>query len=203
MSRRINKSKAKTMLILPDCSEKSDNELVALTLQEKSYFKCLMDRYEAKLKRYILRISSINLEEAEDILQDVFLKVYKNLNGFDQNLKFSSWIYRITHNEVISQHRKAQARPRLTEISEEIIKNIRSEFDLEREIHNTHLAGLISGALDGLKPAHREVLILKFFEEKSYEEISDILKKSTGTVATLIRAAKKEFKEQWPAEKAE
>jgi len=189
------------MLILPNCLEKSDSELVALTLQEKGYFKCLMDSYEAKLKRYILRISNVSLEEAEDILQDVFLKVYKNLNGFDPNLKFSSWIYRITHNEVISQHRKAQARPRLTEISEEIIKNIRSEFDLEGEIHNAHLADLIKAALDDLKPIHHEVLILKFFEEKSYEEISDILKKSTGTVATLIRSAKKEFKEKWRTEK--
>jgi len=186
------------MLINTDCAEKSDSELVALTLEEQSYFKCLMDRYEPKLKRYILRISNVSLEEAEDILQDVFLKVYKNLNGFDADLKFSSWIYRITHNEVISQHRKAQARPRLTEISEDIIKNIRSEFNLEAEIHNTHLATLISAALDNLKPVHREVLILKFFEEKSYEEISDILKKSTGTVATLIRSAKKEFKEKWP-----
>lgn len=189
------------MLISPDCSEKSDNELVALTLRDKGYFKCLLDRYEAKLKRYILRISNVNLEEAEDILQDVFLKVYKNLNGFNQDLKFSSWIYRITHNEVISRHRKAQARPRLTDISEEIINNIRSEFDLEQEIHNNHLAGQISLALDDLKPEYREILILKFFEEKSYEEISDILKKSTGTVATLIRSAKKEFKGKWPAEK--
>ena len=62
------------------------------------------------------------------------------------------------------------------------------------------MAGQIALVLKDLKPAYREILILKFFEEKSYEEISDILKKSTGTVATLIRAAKKAFKAKWYVE---
>jgi len=126
------------------------------------------------------------------------LKVYKNLNGFDPDLKFSSWIYRITHNQMISRHRYKQARPRLVAINEEIIKRIRSEFDLEKEVNNNYLAEEIKKVLAQLKPAHREILVLKFFEEKTYEEISDILKKPTGTVATMIRAAKQEFKSKWP-----
>ena len=188
------------MLVFQDGMDKSDNELVALTLEEKGYFRYILERYEGKLKRYILRLSGVNNEEAEDILQDVFIKVYKNLNGFDQDLKFSSWIYRITHNEVISHHRKIIARPQLSEINEEVAEKIRSEFDLEEEVHNRHMAGQIALVLKDLKPAYREILILKFFEEKSYEEISDILKKSTGTVATLIRAAKKAFKAKWYVE---
>jgi len=188
------------MIIPSDCSNKNDNELVALTLEDKGYFRCLMDRYEEKLKRYILRLSNVNLEEAEDILQDVFIKVYKNLRDFDKDLKFSSWIYRITHNQVISHHRHKSARPQLTGISEEIIKNLRAELDLVDRTEAGFLSGEIFAVLNQLKPNHREILLLKFFEEKSYEEISDILKKPAGTVATLIRAAKKEFKDKWPGE---
>ena len=65
------------------------------------------------------------------------------------------------------------------------------------EIENRDLQREISAVLTKLKPIHREVLVLRFFEEKSYEEISDILKKPNGSVATLIYSAKKELKEKY------
>lgn len=180
-----------------DINEKTDNELVALTLEDKGYFLYLLRRYENKLKRYIYRISNFSSEEAEDILQEVFLKVYKNLNDFDPNLKFSSWIYRITHNQVVSHHRQNLARPKVVEIDEVVINKIKDEFDLEEELQLNYQKEEISHVLDNLKPKYQEILILRFFEEKSYEEISDILKKPSGTVATLIHEAKKEFKNYW------
>jgi len=180
-----------------ELNEKTDNELVALALEDKGYFLYLLKRYENKLKRYIYRISNFSAEEAEDILQEVFLKVYKNLNDFDPDLKFSSWIYRITHNQVISHHRQNLARPKTVEIDELVINKIKDEFNLEEELQLNYQKGEISRVLDNLKPKYREILILRFFEEKSYEEISDILKKPSGTVATLIHEAKKEFKNYW------
>lgn len=178
-------------------NEKSDSELVALTLEDKGYFLYLLRRYEDKLKRYIYRISNFSQEEAEDILQEVFLKVYKNLNDFDADLKFSSWIYRITHNQVVSHHRQNLARPKVVEIDEVVIEKIKDEFNIGDKIELDNLKNEISQVLDYLKPKYREILILRFFEEKSYEEISDILKKPSGTVATLIHDAKKEFKKYW------
>ena len=86
--------------------EKTDAELVELALENQAYFSDIVYRYQTKLTYYIRRLSNFPDEEIEDILQDVFIKVYKNLNDFDQSLKFSSWIYRITHNEVISKYRK-------------------------------------------------------------------------------------------------
>ncbi|MCD4694214.1 sigma-70 family RNA polymerase sigma factor, partial [bacterium] len=59
-----------------------------------------------KLLGYIMKISSFSIDEAEDVLQEVFIKVYKNLYGFDENLSFSAWIYRITRNETITHFRK-------------------------------------------------------------------------------------------------
>ena len=78
-----------------------DEQLVQLSLNNQDYFYYLMKRYEIKLLRYIKRLTTVSPEEAKDIIQEIFIKVYRNLNGFNPKLKFSSWIYRIAHNEII------------------------------------------------------------------------------------------------------
>jgi len=180
----------------------SDAELVKLTLKDSENFLYLMQRYEAKLLRYIRRISNLNEDDAQDILQEVFIKVYNNLNNFDSSLKFSSWIYRITHNSVISNFRKLKARPQkiLWDDNEDFIKNIASEFNLEKEIDGKLDREIILQILDKLDFKYKEVLELKFLEDKTYNEISDILKKPAGSVATLIHRAKKEFSKKFPPE---
>ena len=65
------------------CHKMTDGELVKLTLKNQEYFRYIIERYDDKLLRYILRISSMSREDAEDVLQDVFISVYKNLNGFE------------------------------------------------------------------------------------------------------------------------
>ncbi|OGF25959.1 hypothetical protein A2303_01365 [Candidatus Falkowbacteria bacterium RIFOXYB2_FULL_47_14] len=178
--------------------DKTDQELVALTLENQGYFLYLLKRYEDKLKRYILRISNVSGDEAEDILQDTFVKVYRNLNDFDQNLKFSSWIYRITHNEVISHYRRRQARPEgyRLELSEELAHKLASDLDTEREIDLGLLRDNLEAALSNIDEKYREVIILKFFEGLDYREISDVLKKPVGTIGTLINRAKNKLREE-------
>jgi len=172
----------------------SDEDLVKLTLKKQDNFLYLIRRYEAKLSRYVKRIAGLNKEDTEDILQEVFIKTYQNLNSFDKDLKFSSWIYRIAHNEVIDNYRKKQARPQeITYDSETILNNIISEFDINREVDQKYLQDNITRILNSLDIKYREVLVLKFLEEKEYKEISDIIKKPMGTVATLISRAKKQF----------
>ncbi|MCX6795760.1 MAG: RNA polymerase sigma factor [Candidatus Falkowbacteria bacterium] len=180
-----------------DYSSKTDNELVLLALEDQAFFAGIMNRYSDKLARYIRRISNFGEEEVEDVLQDIFIKVYKNLNDFDNDLKFSSWIYRITHNQVISHHRAKSARPQTVEIDDFLANRLRAEIDLTAEIEGKDLKKEVATMLSVLKPIHREILVLRFFEEKSYEEISDILKKPNGSVATLIYSAKKELKEKY------
>jgi len=71
--------------------ELNDAELVALTLENQSYFIHIVNRYRAKLASYLRRISGLGPEDLEDVLQEVFIKIYLNLNDFDQDLKFSTW----------------------------------------------------------------------------------------------------------------
>lgn len=177
------------------CLEKSDEELVALTLENQDFFACLMERYEQKLTRYIRRISAATVEDAQDLLQEIFLKVYRNLNGFDQKLKLSSWIYRIAHNQVVSHWRKTKVRPQVLKFEgdDDFLKFIASDVDLARDTERKFTGAQVRNAIGKLDEKYREVLILKFLEGKDYQEISDILRRPLGTVATLINRAKKQF----------
>lgn len=181
-----------------DCEKKTDEELVSLTLKNKEYFGCIIERYEQKLLRYMRRITNIAEDELKDVLQDTFISAYYNLNDFDVSLKFSSWIYRISHNQVISTHRKNKARPHgnLVDIDENILANIADDFDITKSVDIKYLRQHIDKILDHLDEKYKEVLVLRFFEEKDYKEISDILKKPMGTIATLISRAKKQFKDE-------
>jgi len=179
-----------------DRVKKTDIELIKLSLKNRDCFVYLIERYEKKLLRYIMRISGLRKEDAEDILQDVFLKVYQNLNDFDSDLKFSSWIYRIAHNQTISNHRKLKSRPQEISIDESAFNNFASNLDLEKDVDRVVLKKTVGAILMKMDDKYREALVLRFMEDKSYQEISDILKKPIGTVAVLIRRAKDQFKKK-------
>ncbi len=180
---------------MSDYAQKTDIELVKFSLEQADHFLYLMNRYEKQLLYYIRRISGLNLQDAEDLLQEVFVKTYYNLNGFDPKLKFSSWIYRIAHNQVVSEIRKIKARP-LYYYEEQDLINIVNSLEVDNSVDKNILKDEIQGFLANLDKKYREVLVLKYLEEKDYKEISDILKKPIGTVGTLMNRAKKKLKEE-------
>ncbi len=176
----------------------SDNQLVKKALEDVENYSFLVERYETKLKFYILRISNFSYEETQEILQEVFIKVWKNLREFDDSLKFSSWIYRIAHNETISEYRKKETRGQDKQVflEEDLFHNIPSGLDIPQETDRSINVKIVHQVLALLPKNYREILILRFFEDKNYDEISDILKKPSGTVATLLHRAKQAFYEQ-------
>ena len=178
------------------CNEKTDVELVGMSLIDSMHFLCLTKRYEDKLLRYIIRISKFSREDAEDVLQDVFIKTYFNLNDFDKDLKFSSWIYRIAHNEAVSAIRKKVVRPSIALDVEDLVK-FGDSFDMTKEMDNALDRKMIDEALSKLDEKYREVLVLRFLDEKDYVEIADILKKPISTVGNLILRGKKLFKDEY------
>ncbi|MCD5381325.1 MAG: RNA polymerase sigma factor [Candidatus Pacebacteria bacterium] len=174
----------------------SDEELVKHTLQDKSVFGELVERYEAKLTRYIIRLGVRDIDDQLDVLQDIFLKTYRNLNAFDTSLKFSSWIYRIAHNEAISWYRKKNVRPEghLIGDSEEMLSFLSAKTEsADVSFDKTINAEVVNEALLEIDSKYREAIILRFFEHKEYEEISDILKIPTGSVGTLLHRGKKQL----------
>lgn len=174
----------------------SDEELVQKILEDKSFFGELVDRYEAKLTRYIARLGVRDPEEQLDVLQDIFLKTYRNLNGFDTSLQFSSWIYRIAHNEAVSWYRKKNVRPEghLIGESEEVLSFLSSkEEGADVSFDKGINAKMVNEALLEIDDKYREVIILRFFEHKEYEEISDILQIPIGSVGTLLHRGKRQL----------
>lgn len=188
----------KEQITIVNYQELSDEKLVEEVLKNKDLYSLLVERYEEKLLRYVLRISASSLEDAQDILQEVFISAYRNLNSFDRDLKFSSWIYRITHNRVISHYRKVTARPKTTtyEGDNELLNILASNDDIARDLERKYTAQEVRMVLDLMEERYREILVLKFLEDKDYKEIADVLEKPMGTVATLINRAKKQFKEK-------
>lgn len=185
------------MIDVSQAEKLTDEELVSLTLENQDYLLFLINRYKGKLFNYIRRITNVSPDDVEDLLQEVFLKVYLNLNDFDSSLKFSTWIYSITRNQVISNHRKLKVRAEGHSVEiDELARSIMSDANIEGSIDHDYLKDNISKVLDGIDKKYREVLILKYLEEKSYEEISVIIRKPSGTVGSLINRAKLEFRKE-------
>lgn len=180
-----------------ELASKTDEELAKESLTDESCYARLMERYERKLMRYVMRLVSLTKEDAEDVVQDVFIKTYLNLNDFDPSLKFSSWIYRIAHNETVSKLRKMKARPQIVDGEDgEQFEKIVSEINTESELDRKYASEKVREALEKLDRKYREVLVLRFLEEKDYKEISDILKKPLGTVSVLLNRAKAKLKKE-------
>ncbi|NNM83676.1 sigma-70 family RNA polymerase sigma factor [Candidatus Parcubacteria bacterium] len=179
----------------------TDEEIVRRTLSDKEAFALLIKRYEAKLLRYLERLGVGVREDREDILQNAFIKAYKNLNGFDLTLPFSSWMYRIAHNEAMSFFRNRHARPQviLSEEGEALITELQDENSDASALTELRLSGEeLAKAFATLSPQYRDALTLRFFEGRSYAEISDILEVPVGTVSTLIHRAKRTLRSALP-----
>ncbi len=185
---------------MKDLKEKSDSQLVTLALKNQDSFEHLVNRYEKKLSRYVRRLYGLSSECIEDVLQEAFIKIYVNLNDYDPSYSFSSWAYRITHNETVNylrKNKKVTIVPLETddEESANLIDILKSEIDVAKEVSRKDIAERIRKAISMLPDKYREVLVLRYMEDMDYKEISDILRMPMGTVATTINRAKEKFKQ--------
>ena len=168
----------------------SDEKLVELSIGDDNYYEQLVVRYESKLQRYIIRFIGCSLEDAQDIVQEVFISAYRNLNSFDSELKFSSWIYRIAHNQAVNHFRHAKSHP-ATATEDDKLEVFPAEQDIEKELGQKMDNSQLRSAINNLDEKYKEVLVLRYMEEKDYTEISDILRKPAGTISSLISGAKR------------
>lgn len=171
----------------------TDEEIVDLVQQgDKDKYDEIVKRYENKLFVYLKNLTNQPTEEIEDLLQEVFIKSYINLQSFDSKKKFSSWIYRIAHNQAVDFIKHKQFKKQIIDDNEEFIDNkekLIEELEIEHEQER-----LIQSRITLLNLKYREVIILFYFENKSYEEISDILHIPVSHVGVLIFRARKELK---------
>lgn len=168
----------------------TDEQLVEKIIKEdKQLFSRLIERYEKKILRYVFYLTG-EKEESQDIAQNIFIKAFINLKSFNKSFKFSSWFFRIAHNEAVNFLKKKKYN---LSFDEKILK-IEDEKKVDEELFKKDLEKTVKKCLKKLPILYKEVIDLFYFENLSYEEISDILKIPPGTVAIRLSRAKKFLK---------
>jgi len=171
----------------------TDEELAILTLRDSRRFDVLVERYTDKIVRYVARVIG-QKHDAEDVTQEVFLKAFVNIASFNAKLKFSSWLYRIAHNESVNFIKKHYRHKKVV-FDEAVLYETSSEKTIFDKLAAEDDVRLVRRALARLAPRDRELLELAFWEEKSYLEIADILKMSVNSVGPSIHRAKNKMRE--------
>jgi RNA polymerase sigma-70 factor (ECF subfamily) len=151
---------------------------------DQELYAILVERYQHMLLRYAKSLIH-DEHKAADVVQESFIKAFINLQGFDTKKKFSSWIYRIVHNEAMNSIKKQKKEISLPENFE-----FASSEDIEATFNQQEIVMAVQAHLNKLPLIYAAPLTLRYMEEKSYEEISDILHVPLGTVATRISRAK-------------
>jgi len=174
-------------------SERTDEEIARLVQSgDINLFGKLIERYEEKIKRYGKKFLA-GSEDIEDIVQDVFIKAYENIQSFDTKRKFSSWLYRIAHNEFVNALKKHKKRP-LSFFELDIILPHLSAEEINQKIDNQEILKNLDAYLDKLSLKYREPIILYYIEELSYKEIADVLHIPISTVGIRLKRAKEKIK---------
>jgi len=168
----------------------TDEKLVShIRTEQKEAYTEIVRRYEKKLTRYAMYLLH-DSHIADDVVQQSFIKAYINLNGFNIQKSFSSWIYRIVHNEAINVIKKYKKEVHLFETSD-----FESSQDVVEDYSKKELTQMVKSCLEQMPIEYSEPLTLFSLEEKSYTEISDILRMPVSSVGTRIRRAKQLMKQ--------
>ena len=188
-----------------DHERRQDEELVSrLRAGEEAAYEALLERFQQPVYNLAFRLLN-DPGDAGDVVQEVFLKVFRNVGHFRRQSSLRTWIYRITVNEAHNQ-RRWFFRHRSREVglederdaarNREVPDSERSPFDyaFDRERHV-----LIEKALARINPLFREVVVLRDVEELSYEEIADVLEISLGTVKSRIMRGREALREELAA----
>lgn len=178
----------------PELAQKTDEELALLVQgNNDTAFGVLMNRYQPKMLRYGKRFLA-DESLIEDAVQEVFIKTYQNIQGFDGDRPFSPWIYRIAHNTFVNALRQKSRNPIIAVDLDALIAHPSYERDPESEEEVAEIKKRIDEGLANLSSKYREVLILYYVENLSYQEIADILRVPLGTVGIRMKRARESLK---------
>lgn len=179
----------------------SDAEVVASHLSgDRWAFEELVNRYNRRLLNFVYRTIG-DRERAEDLIQEVFIRVHRHLHRFDQTKKFSTWIYTIASNLAKNELRNRSRNPLV------LFQTIKKHWEADHrplEFEDTkcrpddlyrkrHLKDLVAWAVEQLPEHHRIVFVLRELQGKTYEEIAEVTDCNLGTVKSRLNRARNRF----------
>ncbi len=184
-----------------------DTELVRRVLGgEDSLFSVLVRRYQVRVVAHVARMVG-SREDALDLAQEIFLKVYQALDRYNPEFKFSTWLFRIAGNAAIDHLRKRRPRTVPLEIADpesrtgvSAIEHASSGLDPYGELRNVQRGEAISKAIAELPLEFRELITLRHFGGLSYEEIARLKNMPLGTVKNKLFRARVVLKERLAGE---
>lgn len=165
---------------------------------ELAAFEQLVATYEKRIYALAYR-SSGNIQDAQDITQEVFLRVYRSLDRFRQNSSFGTWVYRITMNICVDFARHNAARPETVSLTQEDgerpLKDATALNQPEQAAENQELRIELHTALQLLSAEHREIVLLRDVADLSYTAIAAALEISEGTVKSRLARARNRLRD--------
>ena len=171
----------------PELSTKTDEEIAVFVQQgESECFGLLVERYEAKIARYARKFL-FDSEDSKDLVQEVFLKAYINIQSFDPARKFSPWVYRIAHNEFINAGKKRARIPVFTFDFDLLFPHPAASETADGEANRRDMRHILNQSLGKLDAKYREPLVLYYFEEMDYQEIAEILQIPVATLGVRLK----------------
>jgi len=194
---------APTFRAIADLRALEDTALVNAYLDgETRSFDVLVERYQTRLLNFVYRIVG-DRERAEDLVQEVFVRVYRHLARFDRSKKFSTWIYTIASNLAKNELRNRSRNPlvlftSMTKGWEDEERPLEFEDPSSRPddlFRKRHVREMVESSVAQLPTHHREVFMLREIEGRSYEEIAEITHCNLGTVKSRLNRARNSFAE--------
>jgi RNA polymerase sigma-70 factor (ECF subfamily) len=179
-----------------------DSAVVSAFLSgEERAFQELVERYQTRLLNFIFRTIG-DRERAEDLVQEVFIRVYRHIHRFDRSKKFSTWVYTIASNLAKNELRNRSRNPLV--LFQTMKGAAREDDDRPLQFEDTtarpddlyrkrHLRELVEETVAQLPEHHRQVFVLRELEGKSYEEIAEITDCNLGTVKSRLNRARNAF----------
>lgn len=167
---------------------------------EERAFSELVDRYQTRLLNFIYRTIG-DRDRAEDLVQEVFIRVYRHLHRFDRSKKFSTWVYTIASNLAKNELRNRSRNPlvlfqTMQGAGDDEDRPLQFEDNTSRPddmYRKRHLRELVEDTVAKLPEHHRQVFVLRELEGKSYEEIAEITDCNLGTVKSRLNRARTAF----------
>jgi RNA polymerase sigma-70 factor (ECF subfamily) len=173
-----------------DSREQLIEQMLILRCQmgDKDAFATLIERYQRPLRYFISRLLD-DAQVSEDILQETWLSVVKRIHRLRKTEAFSTWLYRIARNKVYHQLRKKK-------VWSELNENIPAPDENEADVVWLEDVAKVHRCLKELRPEHKEVLMLRFLEQMSYDQIAQVVNCTIGTVRSRIHYAKRALKKE-------
>lgn len=175
-------------------TETDEQVVVRVQQGDSEAFAVILERYQAKLLRYGRKFL-FEPEDAADVVQDIFIKAYENIQSFDASRRFSPWVYRIAHNEFVNALKKRQSsRTTFAFDIDTLFPHLTAPDTADSGAMERDLRTSLEKHLEKLDPKYREPLILYYLESMDYKEISDILRIPVSTVGVRLARARASLK---------